>query len=562
MVECARSPKVSWRRRLVRGLLERALGLNTQTRSAPRRRRGRRAWWSVLALAVPLFFAFSSRGSESASIGREVAVPRHLQDGEEFHLSNRELVDFGKSLFTAVWTSQEGGGRPLTKGTGNPLSDPTHPLVFPRNFNRLSAPDSNSCAGCHNSPFGIAGGAGDIVANVFVLGQRFDFLEFDAGNTMPTVSSVDERGVPVTLQSVANSRITIGMFGSGYIEMLAREITTDLQKQRDSVAPGGSAALTSKGISFGRISRNLDGTWKTDQVEGIPAPSLATSGAQSPPSLVIRPFHQASNVISLRQFSNNAFNHHHGIQSTERFGVGTDPDGDGVVNEMTRADVTAVSIFQATMAVPGRRIPRDPDIEAAVRQGEKTFHTIGCDSCHIPSLPLSRAGAVFTEPNPFNPAGNLRPGDAPTLSVDLTDDDLPKPRLKARGGVVNVPAYTDFKLHDICATPTDPNIEPLDMNQAAGSAGFFAGNRKFLTRKLWGAGNTRPYFHHGMFTTMREAILAHAGEAASQRAAYEALTAYEQAAVIEFLKSLQVLPPHTRSLVVDENGHPRGGFDE
>jgi hypothetical protein len=38
-------------------------------------------------------------------------------------------------------------------------------------------------------------------------------------------------------------------------------------------------------------------------------------------------------VVSLRQFSNNAFNHHHGIQSTERLGAGTDPDGDGFVNE-------------------------------------------------------------------------------------------------------------------------------------------------------------------------------------------------------------------------------------
>src|SRR5438445_5039461 len=30
------------------------------------------------------------------------------------------------------------------------------------------------------------------------------------------------------------------------------------------------------------------------------------------------------------------------------------PDGDGFMNELTRADVTAVTLFQATMAVPGR----------------------------------------------------------------------------------------------------------------------------------------------------------------------------------------------------------------
>src|SRR5262249_18300667 len=150
------------------------------------------------------------------------------------------------------------GGRPMRKGTGNPLSDPSNPLVFPRNFNRISAPDSNSCAGCHTQPFGIAGGAGDIVANVFVLGQRLDFATFDAGNTMPTESAFDERGLPVTLQTIANSRITIGMFGSGYIEMLARQITADLQAVRNSVPPGGSRALASKGISYGTLARRPD----------------------------------------------------------------------------------------------------------------------------------------------------------------------------------------------------------------------------------------------------------------------------------------------------------------
>jgi hypothetical protein len=50
------------------------------------------------------------------------------------------------------------------------------------------------------------------------------------------------------------------------------------------------------------------------------------------------PFHQAGAVVSLRQFTNNAFNQHHGIQSEERFGLGVDEDGDGFANELTRAD--------------------------------------------------------------------------------------------------------------------------------------------------------------------------------------------------------------------------------
>lgn len=490
-----------------------------------------------------------------AQLGREVSVARHLQDGEEIQLSIRQLIEHGRKLFTAVWTVQEGGGRPLTKGTGAPLSDPSAPLAFPRNFNRISAPDANSCAGCHHQPFGIPGGGGDIVANVFVLGQRFDFATFDRFDAMPTKGAMDERGNLVTLQTIANSRATLGMFGSGFIEMLARQMTADLQAIRDATPPGGARALVTKGVSFGVIARFPDGRWDTSRVEGVPATSLATTGPSDPPSLIIRPFHQAGRVVSLREFTNNAFNHHHGIQSTERFGIGTDPDGDGFVNELTRTDVTAAVIFQATLPVPGRLIPNDDEIEQAVRVGEARFRAVGCADCHVPSLPLVNEGWIFAEPNPYNPPGNLRVGEASTLRVDLTSDELPPPRLKPnKNGVVHVPAFTDFKLHDITCGPADPNREPLDMQAALGSVAFFAGNGKFLTRKLWGTANEPPFFHHGQFTTLREAVLAHCGEALAARRAFQALSQYEQDSVIEFLKTLQVLPPGTRDLVVDENG--------
>ncbi len=71
-------------------------------------------------------------------------MPTHLQDGEEFSLPLSALLIHGKLLFDANWTEQEGGGRPLTKGTGRPLADPTRPLTGLRAFNRVSAPDANS----------------------------------------------------------------------------------------------------------------------------------------------------------------------------------------------------------------------------------------------------------------------------------------------------------------------------------------------------------------------------------------------------------------------------------
>ena len=498
-----------------------------------------------------------SAEAQRSPIGREVAIPRHLQNGEEFELPTEDLVRFERKLFTAKWTIQEGQGRPLSKGTGDPLSDLLSPLVFPRNFNRISGPDSNSCSGCHNEPF--VGGSGDRVTEVFVLGQRFDFATMIHSDTTRLRGSLDELGNFATLESVSNERKTLGMNGSGFIEMLARQMTAELQAIRDATPLGGRVPLISKGVSFGVIQRRADGTWDTSQVEGLPPPSLATSGPTHPPSLLIRPFHQAGVVISLRQFTNNAFNHHHGIQSAERFGNGVDADGDGFANELTRADVTAAAIFQATMPVPGRVIPNDPEAQEAALSGEQLFLQIGCATCHVPALPLSNQGWVYTEPNPYNPPGNLRPGEAPTLAIDLTSDELPGPRPRVNElGVVMVEAYTDLKLHDICAGPNDPNGEGLDQQAAPGSPGFFAGNRKFITKKLWGLANQGPYMHHGKFTTMREAILAHSGEALAARQSFEGLQASQRDSILEFLKTLQVLPATARSLVIDEvRGRPK-----
>jgi hypothetical protein len=207
-------------------------------------------------------------------------------------------------------------------------------------------------------------------------------------------------------------------------------------------------------------------------------------------------------------------------------------------------------------------VPNDLQVEEAIYYGEHLFEDIGCGSCHIAKLPLDEQGWIYTEPNPYNPPGNARPGEIETIAVNLSSDALPGPRVKpGADGIVWVRAFTDFKLHDITAgAPDDPHREALDINEPGGSEAFLGGNSKFLTKKLWGAANERPYFHHGKLTTLREATLAHRGEAEQARANFVALDAGDRDRVIEFLKSLQVLPPGAESLVVDENGEPKHGW--
>ena len=53
--------------------------------------------------------------STSLQIGREVAVPVHLQDGEEFTTSVRSLIEYGSQLFNAKFTIQKAQGVPCRK---------------------------------------------------------------------------------------------------------------------------------------------------------------------------------------------------------------------------------------------------------------------------------------------------------------------------------------------------------------------------------------------------------------------------------------------------------------
>ncbi len=513
----------------------------------------RRSLICILFPILALILTTIAVAGDEPRLGREVAIRSHLADGAEFEVTRGQLIEHGSDLFNAMWTSQEGGGRPLTKGVGSPLSDPDSPLDFPRNFNPISAPDANSCSGCHNLP--RSGGGGDYVTNVHVLGQRFDHLTFDHDDAVTTRGALDEEGKFPTLDEAANSRATPGMFGSGYIEMLARQMTGEMQVIAAAMAPGELRELMTKGVSFGNLARNADGTWDVSAITGLPPASTASSG-EEPPNLIVRPFHQVGAVVSIREFTNNAFNHHHGIQCAERFGLDQDPDGDGFANELTRADVTAATVYQVTLAVPGRRIPRYRPVEEAVLLGEQAFADIGCADCHVPALPLDDHGWFYVEPNPFHPQGNLQSGEVEDYPINLNSEYLPRPRLRAENGITWVPAYTDLQLHDVTTGPDDPNCERLDQH-AAGTPAMFDGNCRFLTKKLWGAASEPPYYHHGKYMTLREAVEAHAGEAQASTDAWWALSDHQRDSIIEFLKTLQILPPGTIPLIVDEKNQRR-----
>ena len=436
------------------------------------------------------------------------------------------MIEHGGKLFTTKFNVCDGRGRPETTGGGEKRPVPTvsreGEVLEAGQVGKLrtSAPDSDSCAGCHNDP--APGGGGDFVSNVFVLAQTLD----------PVTQSISP--------TLGNSRNTLGMHGAGPIEMLAREMTASLKAQREGL-PDGVHTLAAKSVEF--------------KIEIRGGELVAAEGVDH--DLVIRPFHQSGSVVSLREFTVNAMNHHHGMQAEERFDLnalkGFDPDfdNDGVERELSIGDITAVVLWQAQLPTPQQALPKKRVDRMRAEHGEAVFSAIGCAGCHVPSMILD--SPMFVEPNPYNPAGTCAGAGegCPEYSFDMTRDAAP-PRLKEQStGAVVVRAYTDLKRHNLCDDPGPDAIrwfcnEQLAQGRAAQDGK--PGTEFFLTRKLWDVGSSAPYGHRGDISTITEAILLHGGEGRGARDNFVSRPIEDQRALVDFLKTLQIqsrsLPAH------------------
>jgi hypothetical protein len=415
------------------------------------------------------------------------------------------LIIQGRRLFSAKFNRADGAGRPNATGDSKPTIRATREVLF----QRLAGPDANSCAGCHNQPF--TGGSGDFAANVFV-GAHF---------TDPPTTAL--------LSTVTNERNTTSVFGAGAIEMLAREMSDDLQSLRREAVIKARAAredvrveLMAKGVAFGHLVVRPDGTYDASGITGVDI------------DLVIKPFGVKGIAVSLREFTNFALNHHHGIQPVERFGWArtglVDFDGDGIENEFTIGQVSALTVFQASLPAPVRIPHTDANKAAAAKVGEQKFVEIGCGTCHKPALPLR--SLWFFEPNPYNRPGTAVPRDVGGQIA------VPLPFAKNSGlfrtddGAVYVAAFTDLKRHVIC-----DEDDPFFCNEKLRQD--FVPTNQFLTTKLWDAGSSAPYGHRGDLTTLSEAIIHHSGEAKEIKKAFLRLSDSDKRGLILFLQTLR-----------------------
>ena len=286
--------------------------------------------------------------------------------------------------------------------------------------------------------------------------------------------------------------------------------------------------MQTKGVDFGELIAHSDGTVALDGVDGVDS------------DLVIRPFSQKGVITSLRQFTINALNHHHGMLATERFGprwTGTeDFDEDLVSAEITDGDVTALVAWQATLPQPEVDIPNDQRWQQAAADGELVFTSTGCTDCHIPALPLR--STVFHDPGPYDAAGTRRQSeDALGTSYDLEllpwIEDLPRDD----NGDILVPLFGDLKRHKIA----DQEVAILGNELLAQR---FVERDVFSTTELLGIADTAPYGHRGDLGTLHEVIAAHGGDGRASRDRYLSLAETDRQNLIAFLKTLTIADDH------------------
>ena len=447
-----------------------------------------------------------SSEEEIISLGEGPMIKNHFDQNKINDYDLEEIIEHGEFLFKVSFNELDGLGRPETSGTTK-----TRPRrESPQNFNRISGPDANACVACHNLP--RIGGGGDNSNNVFGLASDIDFATLEG-----SVGSEDDSS---SVLDITNERNTIGVFGSGLVELLSREITSDLlniveKSKKLSIDKNKviKADLESKGINYGYIEVHPNGFVDRSNVDGIDS------------DLVLRPFIQKGVIGTLRDFSNISMNHHHGMQSEELAGLNSDLDRDGIVNELTEGDITAVTIFQATLDFPDNIFSENEEIKSAQLKGKEIFNNIGCASCHMPTLPLK--SLMFVEPGPLNTEISTTIVESKkTLVVNL--EDYVSKLDKDEDGNYLIPIWSDLKRHDM-GSKLD-NERPLQKGVPT---------NYWLTKKLWGFYSEPPFLHHGRANLLNDVIEMHQGDAKISSDAYFELDSSEQQYLIEFLKSFK-----------------------
>jgi len=470
-----------------------------------------------------LSIACASVLATSVAVAQDVDI-KTLYNGD-FRVTQDNLLDLdrdeirlaGLRMFVSQFNKQDGfgDGDDAVTGGHNVIGESRGSLQGNGTFTRINGLDAQSCLECHGvvsnriapAKFGI-GGVGGVNNTVLAAGGG-SFIDLNVADKQ---KNVDGR--------VINPPF---IFGAGGVELLANEMTIDLNEQLAAAPAGATTDLITKNIEFGSITKDAAGNIVTEDHDADPStPEVAVGvegvfdirptidGEHNDDFLVVAPFGRKGNEKSTRTFDTGALNFHFGMNIE---GPNEDSDNDGVSGEVTTGELSALSVFLSTAQTP---FAKKPDAEA--RQGRQLLDDMGCTECHVPNMDTNGKHLGFRFPEIGNdPAANEY------YTVDLTKK--PMEFQKNNQGGVTVPLFADLKRHDMGPTMAE-----------------FNGDSMFTTMRLWGVADTGPYLHDGRALTIREAIELHGAEGSDAKPAVDSFKAAgpaAQDAVLAFLDTLR-----------------------
>jgi CxxC motif-containing protein (DUF1111 family) len=241
---------------------------------------------------------------------------------------------------------------------------------------------------------------------------------------------------------------------------------------------------------------------KTQAADGRVTGRVAP-GPKGPNGPVLGHFGWRGQTMSLKEFVLGACANELGLEVPGHHQA-TDPlhpDAKASGLDMSQEQAEQLIAFVAALPAPRQEIPADAEKAQAVERGFAAFKTIGCADCHVQTV-----------------------GPAEGIYSDLLLHDLGP-------GLGDAVSAVSAKQHLL------RREGEIDTYINAGSA-LKVLQQEWRTPPLWGVRDSGPYLHDGRAKTLKEAILAHAGESILSVERFAALPAKEQEELVAFLNTL------------------------
>ncbi|MCB1358781.1 MAG: hypothetical protein KDK53_20555, partial [Maritimibacter sp.] len=353
-------------------------------------------------------------------------------------VSFRAMMEIGRHLFTQRFTAEDGYG----EGPYGPRevkrqeADHGPMAAFGKlPWMRVNGLDSQSCLECHSASGMQAEGYAAVPDSRTI---RTDGLS-GAGTIATTaiINPMQQTPAPTWARDalLANGyqdpdamlavflRNPPHVFGAGYTQSVAEEMSFDLIDARYRTLEAAAAdpgvvyeiGLESKGTSFGVYSaavRPGSGEIFFDQLGPCGTnPQLDEYCGQIEgvgEDFIVRPFQWKGIASSMRNFVRDALNFHFAMTPDELSPGTPDLDGDGVENEVSVGEVTALTAFALSTRPPVQAEAETDADYALVERGRWLFNGEdmpagydagdSCSSCHHPSKELWDPTAYVHDP--------------------------------------------------------------------------------------------------------------------------------------------------------------------